>query len=283
MALYNSQSQKYNEAIEHVVQQCAANKACNDTYPDLGRIFIETMDKAAKGEVVFRGQKQSVDFVVMPVLSRNGNADVVPVTRFIPAYVYELWRGKEMPTVEMLAAANFSTPRDDAMVLKAAGKLNAEQKALLQQLLDNAAIVARANEGSARAEAALRDVTEIARDFGPLARQFDQELAAALADVGRGRQVQTQGRADGLRRSQKRGRRQGRLAGLRGQALWSGRQSPPRRPDRGHEREGGGRVLRDYPPRPAVQRSTPSSPASISTSTLVRKTFRSARSRAIRP
>jgi pimeloyl-ACP methyl ester carboxylesterase len=80
---------------------------------------------------------------------------------------------------------DFVTPPDDAMVLKAAGSLNAEQKALVQQMLDNAAIASRAAAGWARAEADLRNATEIARDFGPLARQFDQELVAALTRVAR--------------------------------------------------------------------------------------------------
>lgn len=183
--LYNSHTQKIDEAIQHVVDQCAADKLCNDAYPNLERIFIETLQKAARGEVLFRGETQSVEAVLMPVLARNGHADTVPITRFIPAYVYELWRGKEMPTVELLTSAEFSTPRDDAMVLKAAGRFNAEQKALVQQMLDNAAIASRAAAGSARAEAELRNATEVARDFGPLARQFDQELAAALASVSR--------------------------------------------------------------------------------------------------
>jgi len=183
LKLYDLQGQKMDEAIQHVVDQCAAAKACNDAYPELGRIFIETMNKAARGEVVFRGEKLSVEAALSPVLVRNGRADGVPITRFIPAYVYELWRGRDMPTVELLSAADYNNPRDDAMVMKAAANLNAEQKALVQQMLDNTAIAARADEGTARAESALRDATEIARDFGPLARQFDQELAAAMKDV----------------------------------------------------------------------------------------------------
>lgn len=181
--LYTLQSQKYDEAIQHVVDQCAADKPCNEAYPDLGRAFIETMNKAAKGEVLFRGEKVSIEFVLTPVAARNGVADSVPITRYIPAFIYELWRGKAMPTVELLAAADYKTPRDDAMVMKAATSLNAEQKALVQQMLDNTAIVTRASEGTARAESALRDATEAARDFGPLARQFDKELEAAMHDV----------------------------------------------------------------------------------------------------
>jgi pimeloyl-ACP methyl ester carboxylesterase len=181
--LYTLQSQKYDEAIQHVVDQCAADKACNQAYPELGRIFTETLHKAARGEVLFRGQPLAVENVLDPVAARNGNAEGLPITRYIPAYVYELWRGKEMPTVEMLVSAGFKVSRDEALVTKAAGVLNAEQKALVQQILDNTAIAERAAEGTARAEAALRNATEMARDFGPLAREFDDELDAAMKEL----------------------------------------------------------------------------------------------------
>lgn len=182
--LYNAFAMKNDEAIQIVVDQCAADKACNNAYPDLGRIFNETLDKAAKGEIVFQGQKAPVEAVVAPIISRNGKYDSAPITRFIPAFIYELWRGKEMPTVELLTAAKFDTPKpDDAAVLMAARKLDASQQALVQQILDNVAITARAASGSARAVAALRDADENLRALGPLVRLFDQELSNALREV----------------------------------------------------------------------------------------------------
>jgi pimeloyl-ACP methyl ester carboxylesterase len=182
--LYNAFALKNDEAVQIVVDQCAADKVCNDAYPDLGRIFNETFDKAARGEIVFQGQKMPVEAVALPIVSRNGKYDSVPITRFIPAFIYELWRGKDMPTVELLTAAKFDTPKaDDATVLKAAGALDAVQQALIQQLLDNVAISARAAAGSARAVTALRDANENMRALGPLVRLFDQELANALREV----------------------------------------------------------------------------------------------------
>lgn len=182
--LYNSFAQKNDEAVQIVVDQCAADKACNDAYPDLGRIFNETLEKAAKGEIVFQGQKMPVEGVALPIISRNGKYDSLPVTRYIPAYVYELWRGKEMPTVEFLNSVKFDTPKaDDAGVLKAAASLDAAQQGLIQQLLDNAAITARADRSSERAVAALRDADENVRALGPLVRLFDQELSSALREV----------------------------------------------------------------------------------------------------
>lgn len=182
--LYNAFALKNDEAVQIVVDQCAADKACNEAYPDLGRIFNETFDKAAKGEIVFQGQKMPVEAVALPIISRNGKYDSAPITRYIPAFIYELWRGKEMPTVELLSAAKFDTPKaDDAGVLRSAGKLDAGQQVLIQQLLDNAAITARAASGSARAITALWDANESLRALGPLVRLFDQELSSTLREV----------------------------------------------------------------------------------------------------
>ncbi len=55
--LYDLQAKKAEEAIQNVVDQCAADKVCNDAYPDLGRIFVEALNKAADGEVRFRGER----------------------------------------------------------------------------------------------------------------------------------------------------------------------------------------------------------------------------------
>ncbi len=68
--LYNLHAQKVDEAIQNVVDQCAADKTCNEAYPDLGRIFIEALSKAARGEVRFRGEKISTELALSPVLSR---------------------------------------------------------------------------------------------------------------------------------------------------------------------------------------------------------------------
>jgi pimeloyl-ACP methyl ester carboxylesterase len=191
--LYNAFALKNDEAVQIVVDQCASDKACNAAYPDLGRIFNETLEKAANGEIVFQGQKMPVEGVALPIISRNGKYDSLPITRYIPAFIYELWRGKEMPTVELLSAAKFDTPKaDDAAVLKAAGKLDAGQQALIRQLLDNAAITGRAESSSARAIASLRDADENARALGPLVRLFDQELSSTLRDVLRADKSKTQ-------------------------------------------------------------------------------------------
>ncbi|MBT9291130.1 alpha/beta hydrolase [Prosthecodimorpha staleyi] len=182
--LYNAFAYKGEEVIQHVVDQCAADKACNAAYPQLGRIVVETLDKAAKGEIRFRGETVSVDTVLAPFMARNGNYDEASITRSIPAFVYELWRGREMPTVAALIDAKFKAAKPgDAEVLAAAAKLNGEQNGLVLQMLDGVAIRSRADQGIARAVGALRDSVESARGFGPLARTFDTELGRAMAET----------------------------------------------------------------------------------------------------
>lgn len=185
--LYNSFAMKTDEAIQYVVDQCVADKACNEAYPELGRIFSEAIEKAVKGEITFQGQKLPVEIALMPVMSRNGKYDSASITRFVPAYIYELWRGKEMPTVEKLVGINFDMPKPgDTEVMAASAKLEPAQKAIIQQMLDNAAIANRAAKGTARALEGLREANESARAFGPLARLFDSELAAAMKENLRG-------------------------------------------------------------------------------------------------
>ncbi|WP_284180041.1 alpha/beta hydrolase [Rhabdaerophilum sp. SD176] len=185
--LYNSFAMKHDEAIQHVVDQCAADRVCNEAYPELGRIFVEALNKAAKGEITFRGEKVPVEFVLMPVITRNGKYGSAPITRFIPAYVYELWRGREMPTVEKVFDMKFDMPKPgDAELTAAAAKLDAGQKALVQQLLDSAAIEARARRNAARAVEGLRESQESEKRFGPLTRLFDAELATAMVESLRG-------------------------------------------------------------------------------------------------
>ena len=182
--LYNATALKNDEAIQTLVDQCAADQACNAHFPDLGRIINETFEKASKGEIMFQGNKVPPELIVAPILIRNGKYNERPITRYIPAYIYELWRGKEMPTVEMLTAQNFAVKAvGEADVSAAATGFNAEQKLLLQQILDGAAVAARGEQSIARAVDALRSSLERSGRFGPVAGMFDDELGAAMTEV----------------------------------------------------------------------------------------------------
>ncbi|SEN85292.1 TAP-like protein [Gemmobacter aquatilis] len=179
--LYNSFALKTDEAIQTVVDQCAADPVCDSAFPDLGRIVTEVLNKAAAGGLTVRGQTVPVALVVAPFNARNGQYDSSSITRYIPAYVYELHRGREMPTVEMLLDAGLKQPKPgEPEVLAAAAKLTPEQRALVARLLDDVAITNRAATSAAALVEDLRASVENSTTFGPMAGLFDQELGRAM-------------------------------------------------------------------------------------------------------
>ena len=103
------------------------------------------------------------------------------MTPYIPAFIYELNRGKEMPTVDMLVAKDFVMPMPgDDDVATASAKLPKQQRDLIATLADNAAIAQRVDRSNQNVMEELRDELDAGRNYGPVATLFDAELEKAL-------------------------------------------------------------------------------------------------------
>jgi pimeloyl-ACP methyl ester carboxylesterase len=182
--LYNSFALKTDEVIEYVAQQCKADEACNKAYPELDKVIIDTMNKADEGKLKYKGETVPAEIVTAPFNARNGKYGSAPITRFLPAYVYELNRGKETPTVDMLLNANFDLPKPaSAEVMAAAAKLPARQRNLIQALSDNAAIEEHIMRSNQTVLENLRIALEEKTVIGPVAVLFDQELEQAILAI----------------------------------------------------------------------------------------------------
>lgn len=180
--LYNSFTLKTDEAIENVVQQCKADEVCNRTYPDLDKVIIETLHMAHEGKIMHRGKPVSTATIFRPFNDRNGRDSNLSMTPYIPAFIYELYRGREMPTVDMLVARDFVMPElSDKDVEAAAAGLPKQQRSLISTLADNAAIARRVEQSNVNAIRELRDTMDEDSQYGPVAVLFDRELEKALA------------------------------------------------------------------------------------------------------
>ncbi len=179
--LYDTLALKTSETIDHVVNQCKADATCNAAYPDLERIVIETLKMAKEGKILHQGKPVTVDTVLRPFGERNTHDENLSMTPYIPAFIYELHRGKEMPTVDMLVARNFVMPKpgDDDIAAAAAGLPKAE-RGLIATLTDNAAISDRIARSNDNVMAELRDLLDESGQFGPVAVLFDRELEKSL-------------------------------------------------------------------------------------------------------
>lgn len=179
--LYDAFALKLSEPIEHVVEQCKADASCNTTFPDLDTVIIDTLKKAKEGKIIHQGRPVDTLIIFRPFDERNGKYGNQSMTPYIPAFIYELNRGKEMPTVDMLVGKNFVMPMPgDDDVSAASAKLPKQQRALIATLADNAAISQRVDRSNQNVMEELRDEIDASTNFGPVAALFDSELEKAL-------------------------------------------------------------------------------------------------------
>ena len=181
--LYDTFGLPLDEAITSVVNECAADAACNTAYPDLGNILKTVLEKAVAGELVVSDEKVPPLVVLGPFAARNGQRNNESLTPYIPAYVYELYRGKETPTVDMLTSRKLELPPPGEAEVKAAAKsLSEEQKRLVDSALSDIAIGDKANANLGQTVRNIAESVQRSTVQGPIAALFDQELGKAALD-----------------------------------------------------------------------------------------------------
>lgn len=179
--LYDTFALKVSEPIEHVVEQCKADETCNTTFPELDKIIIETLHAAKAGKVIHQGKPMEPKTIFRPFEERNAKYGNLSMTPYLPAFIYELHRGKEMPTVDLLVGRNFVMPMPgDDDVAKASATLPKAQRSLIGTLADNAVITARINRSNQNVMEELRDEIDAEKNYGRVATLFDAELEKAL-------------------------------------------------------------------------------------------------------
>lgn len=179
--LYDTFALKMSEPIEHVVEQCKADPACDTAFPNLDTVIIDTLNKAKAGKISHQGKLVDTVTIFRPFDERNGQYGKQSMTPYIPAFIYELNRGKEMPTVDMLIGRDFvmPTPGDDDVAV-ATKQLPKRQRDLIATLADNAMISERVDRSNQNVMEELRDERDASANYGPVATLFDVELEEAL-------------------------------------------------------------------------------------------------------
>ncbi len=192
--LYDTLAVPQNEAIVTLVEECRADEACDRAYPDLDQKITDAFAKAAAGEVMLDGEPMPPVYVGLIFSLRNGNYEYASYTSYIPAMIYEIANGGEMPTVErimgMLKVINgkphiaFERPgAEEATKAAEAGRLNDEQKRILKIALANADLMQGSIDAADLAIDELKGVLRRHRELGPLAELFDSEMIRASAPI----------------------------------------------------------------------------------------------------
>jgi len=184
--LYDTLTLPMAESMARLVEDCAAEPACDEAYPDLGKVLTQVLAKASAGDLVIDGDVVPPKVVTRFFMERNTLRHPRSFTPYLPAMIYELHRAGETPTIELVAGEwNFDVPPPDAASVMAARKddLTEQQAQLLDLALEDAEIIGTARESLGIAVADLRRQLYRDRELGPMPGLLDAELSAALPDT----------------------------------------------------------------------------------------------------
>ena len=184
--LYDTLPLPLDEALTTLIEECEGNEGCNAAYPDLREVTHDVVKKAAAGELTYKGEKAPPELALAPVVIRNKQHNGEPsLTPYAPAYIYEIHRGGDAPTVEMLGSLDFKLPRPGEEAVLAASKgFTEEQKGLVKSALSDIAISQRSARDLTAVLQQLRTSLKGSNVSGPLANLFDTELTkVALAYI----------------------------------------------------------------------------------------------------
>ncbi|MGQ3037305.1 MAG: alpha/beta fold hydrolase [Neoaquamicrobium sediminum] len=184
--LYDTLTVPLAESIVRLVDDCAADAACAEAYPELGGVIRDLIAKATAGELMVDGNAVPAKLVLDFVSKRNNRHNTGSITPYLPAMMYELKRGGETPTIELVVDDyKYSPPPPDAEAVMTARSddLTEQQTQLLSLALKDAQVIDLANQSLGVAVAELRKALGRSRQLGPLPGLFDEELSAALPDT----------------------------------------------------------------------------------------------------
>lgn len=192
--LYDTLAVPQHEAIEILLDQCRDNEACNAAYPDLGQKLHDAFDMAAAGKVVLNGKPLPPVALSALFTTRNGQFRIGSYTKYLPAAIYEIAAGKEMPTVELISSKNLTFPKLGADDVRARTRLlTDDQKRIIEVAMHEAGAAREANRALELTVDELKDTLRRHRELGPLASMFDQELLRAsgplLTDIEKAKAV----------------------------------------------------------------------------------------------
>ncbi len=182
--LYDTLAVPQNEAILALVRECAEDALCNEAYPELGNKIHEAFKLAMAKKIMFQGKPLPPSIVSLLFSKRNGAYRSGSYTMFLPAAIYEITRGGEMPTLKTLLQKQLNMSHPGPMeVIKAGKKLTDEQKRLLKLVATNSGIFRDGSSAMDLAIDELKGSLRKTRELGPLPSLFDQEMAKAIRPI----------------------------------------------------------------------------------------------------
>jgi pimeloyl-ACP methyl ester carboxylesterase len=184
---YDTNILPVQEGVQKVIDQCAADAACAEAFPDLEATIQRVAVKLEKNPIPAARGRPEINVATLIALfeDRNAYGHWPNTTGHIPLIVTEWDRG-ETGTYDLLASGATSRPRDAGEMMKPfADKLTPEQAALARILLEDALAASRSDPARGYALATLSNsLARTSRGETALATRLDQMMTDAMVRTG---------------------------------------------------------------------------------------------------
>lgn len=183
--LYDELFPPHADAIEALFDQCAADAACNEAYPDLRAKFIELGESLAQNPIPSaRGQVPIVPEIFYGVVNQRtklNEAWVRDLNNYLPRIIYELAEGD--PTTfdwYLQTYMNPHEPTPDAILGTAGARLSGDERALALALIETAESIQDQSEAITAVLGQLKHDLVTDATTVSVAEAFDRRATEAL-------------------------------------------------------------------------------------------------------
>lgn len=181
--LYDDLLGPYADALDALVDQCAADEACDSAYPDLYDTINAAFTKLGQEGPIpaARGRPEIGlgELFRLATVDRNDRHNDQPVTRYLPRIFTELAEGKSDTYDALMTMA----PPDRVSAIAESKGLTEDERTLVRVVLETAEAVNNLEEGTRDAIQRLKD--DLAEDHmaTSVAEAFDARTTAAALRI----------------------------------------------------------------------------------------------------
>ena len=181
--LYDDLLGPFADALDALVDQCAADEACNTSYPDLRSTINAAFTRLMEAPIPAARDRAEINPMALfqlALISRNSPAERRPITAWLPRIFKELAEGKS----EAFDAVSSMTPPVPTKSVGIPKGLTEDERTLVMLALDYAQAMGNLNSGVATAINRLKTDLGEARQTTSVAEAFDARATQAIIALG---------------------------------------------------------------------------------------------------
>ncbi|KUJ72245.1 alpha/beta fold hydrolase [Ruegeria profundi] len=189
IALYDTGAVPLNDSIVRLVEDCAADSACDAAYPNLGDVLNTALEAAEAGDLIHNRSGTAISpqaiLNMFPERADGTKISLPSLTPYMPAMIYEWARlvddpDAATPTLDFVGENRYRLPSDPVNDLRVKAQVSdPEAETLLELAISEATRIRETDHELDLTIRGFREAIQREREFTPLAALLDRELTRA--------------------------------------------------------------------------------------------------------